>query len=92
MSLPNSKYSRKAAAKIEDEVLDLLAQNRERKGLDFITTRDVQRARIAANAAAAHALLARMESTGILVGEHLRPAGGGKPSQIFRCPKNPVPG
>ena len=87
-----AKGRHQAAAKMEEEVLDLLDLNRERKQLDFLTVRDVQRARIMANAEAARALLVRMESAGILVGEDIRPAGGGKPTRIFRCPKNPVPG
>ncbi|MGE3313047.1 MAG: DUF3987 domain-containing protein [Limisphaerales bacterium] len=81
------------AAKIEDEVLELLEENRTRRSRDFITAREVQRARISPTAEAAHALLSRMEQDGILVSEEIRPAQGGKPTRIYRTRnRNPVPG
>jgi len=86
-----AKGRRQAASKKEDEVLGLLDTNRERKGLDFVTARDVQRARIVASADAARALLARMEADGLLAGEDITPQGGGKTTRIFRRTTNPVP-
>ena len=80
-----------AAAKVEDEVLELLESNRQRKGQDFITAREVHRARITATADAAKALLARMEADGLLVAEDISPAHGGKTTRIYRAVKNPVP-
>jgi hypothetical protein len=82
---------RQAAAKLEEEVFELIESNRERKGQDFLTARDVQRARLAASADAARALLDRMERDGLLVGEDVTPAGGGKTTRIFRRVQNPVP-
>ena len=86
-----SKARRQAASKVEDEVLELISANRDRKGQDFTTAREVQRARIVATAEAAHALLARMESSGLLSGEDVAPPNGGKPTRIFRLIRNPVP-
>lgn len=63
-----------AAAKVQDEVLKLLENNRVRKGQDYITVREVHRARITAAADAAKALLARMAADGLLVGEDITPA------------------
>lgn len=80
-----------AAAKVEEEVLELLDTNRERKGVDFTTARDVNRAHITATADAAKSLLARMEAAGLLVGEDIAPAHGGKTTRIFRRIQNPVP-
>lgn len=79
-----------AATKVQDEVLDLLETTRQRKGRDFITARDVHRARITTTADAAKALLARMEVDGLLVGEDITPAHGGKITRIFRHINNPV--
>ena len=81
-----------AAAKVADEVLELLEHNRERKSLDFITARDVHRARIAATPDAAKALLARMEADGLLTGEEITPPRGGKSMRIYRAVTNPMPG
>ena len=83
-----------AAAKVEEEVLEVLDTHRERKGVDYVTARDVRRARIAPTPEAAAALLARMEANGLLTGEDVRPAHGGKTTRIFRAKggKNPVPG
>jgi hypothetical protein len=80
-----------AAAKVADEVLELLEHNRERKGLDSITARDVHRARITATPDAAKALLARMEAEGLLCAEEITPPRGGKSMRIYRAVKNPVP-
>jgi hypothetical protein len=85
-----ARTRRQATAKLEDEVLELLETQRQRRGMDFITARDVQRARIATSADAARALLARMEADGLLVGEDVTPQGGGKTTRIFRHPTNPV--
>jgi hypothetical protein len=81
-----------AATKVQDEVLELLESNRQRKSQDFTTAREVHRARITATADAAKALLARMEADGLLVGEDIAPAHGGKTTRIYRAVKNPVPG
>ena len=80
-----------AAAKVQDEVLELLESNRQRKSQDYTTAREVHRARITATADAAKALLARMEADGLLVGEDNTPAGGGKTTRIYRVIKNPAP-
>ena len=50
--------------------------------------------RIASAADAARALLHRMEQEGLLIGEDVRPAHGGKVTRIFRATggTNPVPG
>jgi hypothetical protein len=81
-----------AATKVQDEVLELLETTRQRKSQDFITAREVHRARITGTAEAARALLARMEADGLLVGEDITPAHGGKTTRIYRAVKNPVPG
>ena len=75
-------------------MLELIVSNRERKGLDYITARDVHRARIVRTPESARALLARMEREGLLTGEDVRPAHGGKTTRIFRAVggTNPVPG
>ena len=80
-----------AATKVQVEVFELLKTNHQRKGQDYITARDVHRARITATADAAKALLARMEADGLLVGEDITPAHGGKTTRIFRRIHNPVP-
>jgi hypothetical protein len=80
-----------AAGKLKDEVLELLESNRQRKSQNFITAREVHRARITATAEAAKALLARMEGDGLLVGEDIVPAHGGKTTRIYRTVKNSVP-
>jgi hypothetical protein len=80
-----------AAAKLEDQVLELLESNRQRKSQDFITAREVHRARITASADTAKALLARMEADGLLVAEDITPAHGGKTTRIYRAARNPVP-
>jgi hypothetical protein len=64
-----AKGRREAAERIETQVLEFLETNRERKRPRHITARDVLRARIVATAEAAHALLARLEGQGLLVGE-----------------------
>lgn len=85
-----AKGRRAAANKVEDEVLELLESNRERKALDYVTARDVHRARVTTTAEAARALLARMEAAGVLTGRDIAPAHGGKPTKIFRHAKNRV--
>ena len=87
-----AKGRRQAAAKIEDEVFKLLESNAGRKGQDFTTARELQRARVCPTADAARALLAKMERSGLLLGEDVAPLGGGKPTRIFRPVRNPVPG
>lgn len=79
-----------AAAKVQDEVLELLETTRQRKGQDYITAREVHRARITATADAAHSLLARMAADGLLKGEEITPAHGGRTTRIFRAVRNPV--
>jgi hypothetical protein len=78
-----------ASTKVEDAVLELLETTCERKAQDFITARDVLRARITSVADAATALLARMEADGLLGGEDKTPAHGGKTTRIYRAAKNP---
>jgi len=87
-----AKCRRAAATKLEDQVLELLENTRQRKGQDFITAREVHRARIMPTAEAAKALLARMEADGLLVAEDIIPAHGGKTTRIYRAVKNPVAG
>jgi hypothetical protein len=86
-----SKARRQAASNVEDEVLDLLASNYERKRQDFTTAREVQRARITADADSARALLARMADSGLLSFEDITPPNGGKPTRVFRSVRNPIP-
>lgn len=81
-----------AAAKLEEAVLGLLQMTQQRKALDFITARDVHRARITATADAAKALLARMEADGLLVGEDILPRHGGKSTRVYRSFTNPMYG
>jgi hypothetical protein len=83
-----------AAEKVETAVLELLEANRERKGLDYVTARDLHRARIVSTADAARALLARMEGERLLTGDDVRPAQGGKATRIYRAIGGipPVPG
>ena len=83
-----------AAEKVSEEVIELLATHQERQRLDYVTARDVHRARIVSTADAGRALLARMEREGLLTGEDVRPAHGGKTMRIFRAVggTNPVPG
>jgi hypothetical protein len=81
-----------AATKVQDEVFELLETTRQRKGRDFITAREVYRKHITTTPDAAKALLARMEADGLLVGEDITPAHGGKTTRIYRAVKNPVPG
>ena len=78
----------------EKEVIELLATRQERQRLDYVTAREVHRARIVNTADAGRALLARMEREGLLTGEDGRPAHGGKTTRIFRAVggTNPVPG
>ncbi len=89
-----AKGRRTAAEKVETAVLELIESNRERKRLDYVTARDVHRARITSTADAARTLLERMEKEGLLAGEEVRPAHGGKATRIFRAAgeSNPVPG
>lgn len=81
-----------SAVKLEEEVLELLEINRERKAQEYTTAREVHRARIVASADAAKALLARMETDGQLVAEDITPAHGGKTTRVYRAVQNPVPG
>ena len=83
-----------AAEKVSEEVIELLATRQERQRLDYVTARDVHRARIVSTADAGRALLARMEREGLLTGEDVRPAHGGKTTRVFRAVggTNPVPG
>ena len=80
-----------AAAKVEEEVLELLKNNVQRKAQDFTSAREVHRARITPTPDAAHALLARMEHDGVLTGEDITPPRGGRTTRIYRCIQNPVP-
>ncbi|MDB6021277.1 MAG: hypothetical protein JWQ04_1134 [Pedosphaera sp.] len=80
-----------AAVKIEEEVLKLLKTNLQRTGRDYITARDVLRARIISSAAGARTLLGRVEGYGVLTGEDITPAHGGKTTRVYRAVTNPVP-
>jgi hypothetical protein len=90
------------AAKVEDEVIELLADREQGRRLepeerqlghrfDYVTARILDRKRIA-RGDAAKALLARMEADGLLVAEDIAPAHGGKTTRIYRAVKNPIPG
>ncbi len=89
-----SKGRHEAAKKIEEQVLELIQDRTEHQKLDYLTARDVRRDRIVATPEAAAALLARMEADGLLVGEDVRPEGGGRSTRVFRAAggNNPVPG
>ena len=89
-----ARSRRQVVEKLETEVLELIEAFQSRKSIDFITARDVHRARIVSSAPAAAALLAKMETEGLLIGEDVRPPHGGKTTRIFRAAgnKNPVPG
>jgi hypothetical protein len=64
--------------KFLDQVLGMLADKPA-----GITARDVQRARIAATAEDAHALLARLEAEGELTGQDSKPDTGGHVKRIY---------
>lgn len=89
-----AKSRRQAAKKVEEEVIELMQERSELQKLTFVTARDVHRARIVPTADAALALLLHMEQKGILTGEDVRPAHGGRATRIFRAVagNNPVPG
>jgi hypothetical protein len=80
-----AKSRRQAAEKLETEVLELLASNWERRRTDFVTARDVHRARIVTTAEAARALLERMEQDGLLISEGVQPRHGGKVTRVYRA-------
>ncbi len=80
-----ARNRRKAAARVEDELLELLTANSLRKGIDYLTARDVSRARITPTPEAATGLLARMEREGLLLGEDFTPPHGGKTSRRYRA-------
>jgi len=82
---------RQAAEKQEQEVLELIEANRQRKGRDFTDPRDLQQNHIVANADAGRALLERMEQAGLLAGEEIKPTGGGWTRRIYRAVRSPVP-
>ena len=86
-----TRSRRQAAARVEEKVLKLLDENRQRQGRNFITAREVHRARITTTADAAKALLARMDADGLLHGEDIAPAHGGKTTRIYSAIRNPVP-
>lgn len=97
-----TKGRRAGAKKAEEEVVQLLKERAQGRHLepnerelghpiDYLTARTIQRARIVPDAAKAAALLSRMESDGLLVGEDVVPDGGGKATRIFRCNTNPLP-
>jgi hypothetical protein len=85
-----AKGRRAAAAKLEDQVLELLDENHERKQQDFVSARDVLRARIVPTADAARALLDRMVADGLLIPQDIPPMRGGKTTRIYRRIVNPV--
>jgi hypothetical protein len=82
---------RQAAEKQEEEVLELIETNRQRKGRDFTDPRDLQQNHIVPSADAGRALLDRMEQAGLLAGEEIKPTGGGWTRRIYRAVRNPVP-
>jgi hypothetical protein len=85
-----AKGRQAAATRREDEVLELIDSNGQRKNVDYITARDIYRAGITSTTEA-RALLDRMERDGLLAGEDIRPEHGGKTTRIFRHASNPVP-
>ena len=98
-----AKGRRQTATKLDDEVLALLddrihgkrlePEEREHgRPIDYVTPRTLARARITATTEVAKALLARMEADGVLVGEDITPAHGGKTTRIYRVARNPVQG
>ena len=87
-----AKGRQSAKTKIEDEVIELLKENQERKGREFVTAREVHHERITDTPDAARTLLAGMEADGMLVGEDIIPARGGRPTRRYRIIKNPVAG
>ncbi|MGO9585165.1 MAG: DUF3987 domain-containing protein [Limisphaerales bacterium] len=86
-----AKGRHEAARKIEEQVLEHIQDRADRQKIDYTTAREVHRARITATADAAKALLAQMETDGLLVAEGIAPAHGGKTTRIYRAVKNPVP-
>ncbi len=86
-----TKSRRAVAEKVETAVLELLESNHQRKRQDFITARDLHRARIQPSSESCRALLDRMEREGLLIGEDITPPRGGKATRIFRHITNPVP-
>ncbi len=84
---------RQAAQKKEDEVLELLREQQQRRGVDYLTARDIHRARIVTTAESAIGLLERMEADGLLASHEHRPANGGRTVLQFRAVggRNPVP-
>jgi hypothetical protein len=86
-----TKSRHKSARKLEDEVLELLAESRERKKRDFVTAHDVHHARITQYAEEARNLLLQMQQAGILNGEDFVPKHGGKTSRRFRRNTGIVP-
>ncbi len=68
----------------------LIKNNEKRKGQNFITGRELHRARLVLTADAAKALLAKMEDAGLLNGEDTAPAHGGRATRIYRAVNNPV--
>jgi hypothetical protein len=86
-----ARSRRQAAEKTEEQVFELLETNRERKNIDFVTARDVLRARIVTSADAARALLEHMVGDGLLIPQDITPAHGGKTTRVYRRVVNPVP-
>lgn len=74
------------------QVSSLMARNGRRavhwfvRPLQFVTAREVQRARIVTTAAAARALLDQMETAGVLASIVFTPACGGRPVWVYLLP------
>lgn len=75
---------RKAEAEVEDQIQVMFDQVAVRDELDFVTARDLQRARISSSAEHAHALLQRLVASGFLVARAKKSPGGGRPTTEFR--------
>jgi hypothetical protein len=93
-----AKGRRKSAEKLHDEVVDLFKRREGRNvsghAVDYITARDVVRARIVDGSEAAHRLLNEMVAEGLLISEQTIPERGGRTTTLYRKAgtNNPIPG
>jgi hypothetical protein len=90
-----AKTRRAAHAKVEDEVMALIGHfaNHPNPKLrrDYVTVRDVHRARIVNTPEGAQALVTRMEAEGLLSCEESTPQHGGRTTRLYRQIGNPIP-
>jgi hypothetical protein len=88
--------SRRASFKKQSEsVIEFMKDRWERKKADTLKARNIYHdARICQTSEEARTLLALMESDGVLIGEDVRPARGGKTTRLYRLKNgpNPIPG